>query len=637
MNSSNHFLLLGKSLSNLELIEEQKPIVRSSHTITITKKKNKPESLWFFKKYCKEERPLAEYETYIGEIYRIILGDKAPKIRIVYNESGEIAGSISKKLPGFIPLSKTILNINQLINDGLSEILFASYFNAEDDLHKGNFGSNGKIDHDMSAWPITSHFKGKRPILGHTLLPNPHDAFSITKRDIKNFPNVQDIRPFYWPTNFLFASNWALEVAYSSAEKHTFSQLAYNPDFEQNKYYTALKIILIPPKTFENIGLASLTHKSRQLEINQFYLTRQSTLYKTLLKLKEFRLFVQKNPSLFKKILDEFSIYNDSLRKKQSLFLDLTTAKKDFYLLWIKCHEYHMVESLCYFQLLNLDQAKSTPHKQLQFCYQQIISLTHQFITLKQPNNKNIIQYCKQIHHLILSLSTDDLSKEEKKQWRKISYEIGNSLQSLYSITLTIDPTDKLKHSLFTQAHHVPHLNKTITTSDINHLIHSLAQSLLKWLENNKNRSSILLAISQATSQYAPPSSSDSSWLNWSYYLDYRHYTRTRIAEVKSYANKILQLDNSRELTQLTLDILNTGEWKPTSFNKILIRQLYNAFSEDYLIHSPLQQLQENMLLFNFYECIDLGLINIENHFQQIHQEMLLQLTQPKPQLTCEY
>lgn len=162
-----------KKSTSLKKIESHRKLKASREIETYTK--HGKEHRWFLR--WKDNNVPEEFkgqveqvEAVVGDLYRLLLGDRCPKVRTVIGENGKVKGAMSKELPGFRTLSESCkkdgVPSNQYYAEaGLGSLLAACYILEENDLHSKNYGYDilkrlVKIDHDMSLHTITRRYAG---------------------------------------------------------------------------------------------------------------------------------------------------------------------------------------------------------------------------------------------------------------------------------------------------------------------------------------------------------------------------------------------------------------------------------------------------------------------------------------------
>lgn len=231
---------------------------------------------------------------------------------------------------------------NYRVVKGLATTLTTSYIFMEDDLHRGNISWDGKrIDFDMSLWPILYHFKAS--ILARFRKPS-ETTILVTSKDISNFPNLSDAKPYYWPTRPVektLASSLefitslkdyfpSLSInAYPETTNPIYTSLKDNPVFIYHKLKTLLKFILLTPDIFKatlNLYMSDPI-QFESIPMIDVIVTQQMERIKIfeaeLIKLPEFiKFFQENNQSVFDELVDEL--------KKQNLNFDLNLMTKRF-------------------------------------------------------------------------------------------------------------------------------------------------------------------------------------------------------------------------------------------------------------------------------------------------------------------
>lgn len=211
---------------------------------------------------------------------------------------------------------------------GLSRTLTLSYVFMEDDLHRGNIGPDGsRIDFDMSLFPLSYFFKAdiikmwRKP--GESCTPVDYiqtaPKYRVTERDIKNFPNLIDAMPYYWPTrpgeksvSGSFELKATISSAFSRLKENAypdnvipiFQSLQNNPVFVYHKYKMLLKFILTSKELYRNIAKQyihserkSLTiHPKPLIDILENIMDNRISLFEAeLMKIAEFVEFFKEN------------------------------------------------------------------------------------------------------------------------------------------------------------------------------------------------------------------------------------------------------------------------------------------------------------------------------------------------------
>jgi hypothetical protein len=151
----------------------------------------------------------------------------------------------------------------------------ASYIFVEVDLHQNNMSKDGKrIDFDMSLWHLFWEFKDSRIIDFFASRKPARNVLDVTKNDIRNFPDVKDVSPYYWPTTSdgilseaqrEFIKNFipfAADNPYSAEANARYKKLAKNKVFIYHKFATLLKYILTSADMYRHIAQLHLSKDS---------------------------------------------------------------------------------------------------------------------------------------------------------------------------------------------------------------------------------------------------------------------------------------------------------------------------------------------------------------------------------------
>lgn len=310
--------------------KEQSTQSTTNNTIKRMVKKNNPTKQYIHKNNP-SGRSILEIEVFNGFCYRLLLGERHPKVRGVHNSQGDRAGLISKVVMKFKSFHDLIMFYDELGESSLpqenllkSEIVkvwVAAYVEEENDLHGGNYGIGPdgfcvKIDDDQSTWPLTSQYSEvdpKKGNYGYSVAPNA--AFPVTEGDILDFPKLKDAKPRNWPDR-------------SDSGAIQFNDLVKENKFIEDKYYMFLKRILIPNEVYENIGLTISSDKKRKQFVDH-KCNKTNELKTVLLNIKEFQDYVIQNPNVIKQIKFEFSEYNKAYKKSGDLFLRVNLNQID--------------------------------------------------------------------------------------------------------------------------------------------------------------------------------------------------------------------------------------------------------------------------------------------------------------------
>jgi hypothetical protein len=167
-----------------------------------------------------------------------------------------------RKIQRTYQLSKKDLE-NYRIKKGLAITTTASHALEEDDLHQNNLAKDGRrFDFDMLLWSLTYRYKNskwvyvRRPVEG---------SFKVTAKDIREFPDINDARPFYWPTKPLrimsdMIDNYVSTVisisvnAYPILANSQYLKLKGDPVFVYHQFSTLIRLILTTREMYQSIA-----------------------------------------------------------------------------------------------------------------------------------------------------------------------------------------------------------------------------------------------------------------------------------------------------------------------------------------------------------------------------------------------
>ncbi|MDI9818042.1 MULTISPECIES: hypothetical protein [unclassified Legionella] len=152
---------------------------------------------------------LAKYAVAISVAIRLSLGDRAAEDRLVFNDRGEIKGTVSVSLANYKPLAsyyqslpsdekikeEVCPSVETLLLYNVAELLVAAWRYKCDDRHPGNFSLFGLIDWDMALYHYTCIIKGERLVDGITKRL-PEKDMKLTSKALDNFPNIEGITHF---------------------------------------------------------------------------------------------------------------------------------------------------------------------------------------------------------------------------------------------------------------------------------------------------------------------------------------------------------------------------------------------------------------------------------------------------------
>lgn len=243
----------------------------------------------FFKHCDNDKYPplLAKYVVAFSVFVRAALGAKASEERLVYNNLGDIVGTVSIEVPNFIPLlpywlgkdykdeeEKKLGNPDKqkLIDTNVAELLISAYKHQNDDLHPDNISLNGLIDWDELYRKLTWILKGKRPGSGW-VIESPDKVNYITEQDLRTFPIIAS--RIHWPAHPRPKNGNPLKLFLTNA----FIDIVNDPDLYpqfRHQYFTAIlkELLAYDDKMLkermrdylgdEGLDLGLLPHKKRE-------------------------------------------------------------------------------------------------------------------------------------------------------------------------------------------------------------------------------------------------------------------------------------------------------------------------------------------------------------------------------------
>ncbi len=255
-----------KSISALDITDTKaRDVQASGHKVSkVSFEPSTGISKLGFYKECSEEEYypplLAKLSVAIAMMYRLSLGERYADERLVYTEAGDIKGTVSIAIENFIPMraSRDPVGDGQeenfanptmelLIDHNIAELLVASWWLGEDDLHPYNLSLLGRIDGDMSLYPLTCHIKGKRWACGKWL-DAPYKSTKLQAADLDTL--LLKLDRTHWPTHEI-PRNLNFNKTYASQE--AFTLLEGSSDYKEQVYFALLKQLLsFQPETIKH-------------------------------------------------------------------------------------------------------------------------------------------------------------------------------------------------------------------------------------------------------------------------------------------------------------------------------------------------------------------------------------------------
>lgn len=336
-----------RPLAWLTFFPEKTTNIKAFHKVEYTEHNGKPSYL----KHNEVGSIMSELEAVNWGHYELIAPEMIPaSTRAHYNPDGEYVAVSSKAIPGFKstledPLTKADLNNNEVVK-GLAIGLTCSYLFQEDDLHRGNMSKDGKrVDFDMSLWTIIGEYKTSSFVDYIFRLCKEAD-YAHTERDIKQFPDIVDAKPFYWPTKpqpiipetirTTFAGLFSMsQNAFPSQENELYKSLVDHPTFVFYKFQTMLKYILTTPEMYRAIIQQHLREDhlhNNGVPLIEFLVkhreNRIDSLRELLKKLPAFQAFMyDQGKEAFENIKTSFEQRNQRLDEKMNKVASSNPAK----------------------------------------------------------------------------------------------------------------------------------------------------------------------------------------------------------------------------------------------------------------------------------------------------------------------
>ncbi len=549
-------------------------IQKSGHEVTLLNKNRKNEK-WFFKKYPPEQIKLAEYEAAISVLYRVLLNNRAPKIRVIYEDEAKtvILGSISKEIPGFMPLNVALksYSLEHLIEQGLAKAIKTSKIRQDDDVHDRNLGfAPGigvcRIDYDMSLYPLTSKIKGKRTIQG-IIYPLPDKAFPVTPSNIKDIINSSDISAYHWP------------------RKKEFSSLKDDPKFIYDEYRTLLKYILLDTDIVPSLIRPFLSSEEDVQNISQHEKLCHEEFSGVLFNMPEFREAVFKNPEYIVEILAEFEEYNKNIRGKDEHIINLEKIKENYRKIFRSSIEYQFSYQLINFEIFSLSLNEESQDYTKDFIRETTDILVAHYADQHYSPSKDgdfAISLRLKIETFKANLRDkypEDMVNKINEHCNNIDLLLGyiqphsikhpdviNIVYDLAQKKLKTDTKELVRRLQAARARQEKPISKKPRQE---FSLQNIADELYEWANNLDNKEYITKAIEAAYSEYIVEKWG-ASWRN-------DPQKSKEAQELKAFSE-----NSDIDVTTLFSKILNTlkgGSWGPQSFNTLLIINLITQFS----------------------------------------------------------
>lgn len=198
---------------------------------------------------------LAKYSVAASVLIRLCLGEKAAEDRLVFNDNGEIVGTVSININNYKPLNcyAQLLPNNPherelvcpspetLLRYNVAELLINAWRMKCDDRHPGNFSLFGLIDWDMTLYPYTYIMRGKRLVDG-IVRDLPEKSMRLSIKDLDNFPNIENRT--HTPTNSIpkngnFFKRFQAYAAFQKLAQNHCIQVSKKRIYWQEQFFAA--------------------------------------------------------------------------------------------------------------------------------------------------------------------------------------------------------------------------------------------------------------------------------------------------------------------------------------------------------------------------------------------------------------
>lgn len=218
----------------------------------------------FFKAKSEDYTPFQiKYAVASSILVRLFVGEQGAEERLVFNEKGDIIGSVSIWCPDYKPMkawklfwqSVTDVEEKKIVNPSTSDLLVLNFMRLlmaatrikGDDFHGGNLCPTAMIDAERYAYHILAEVLGYRWNEGR-LHEEPIEALRFRSEHLSNYPN--DGRCTHWPANDI-PKCITIEKIHAAAE--AVQSLASNPCIEtengqvcaNDQKFTAVLAILL--------------------------------------------------------------------------------------------------------------------------------------------------------------------------------------------------------------------------------------------------------------------------------------------------------------------------------------------------------------------------------------------------------
>ncbi|RUR13732.1 hypothetical protein [Legionella sp. km772] len=245
-------------------------------------------TVWYRKEI---ETPVkARREWLAQEFLRLIIPNQT-ETRLGYKPESNVYFILSKEVPGFRPLP---LHEPSKFTDGtytgLGHAITGAYFIHEADLKNGNIGLNKdnvvfKIDGD---WSFASMRSGGQ---------FPKISGAIAAAQINRLPFPMTYKAYNWLDIFI-------EGSLASESEIVSSDITSNAQFQQEKFETLFKLLLIPDNYFSKFVDAFMPAGAK--EYSDFLIERRTTLLKHALRIDGFAKYINDNKAKLAEMAESF-------------------------------------------------------------------------------------------------------------------------------------------------------------------------------------------------------------------------------------------------------------------------------------------------------------------------------------------
>lgn len=219
-------------------------------------------AVWYRKEISSPAK--ARREWLAQEFLRLVIPNQT-ETRLAHNSNTNVYYILSREVPGFKPLPKNECEkFNNGTYKGLGRVITGAYFVHEADLKNGNIGLGEdnvvyKIDGDWSFASMRS--EGQFPQV----------SGAIAAVQINRLPFPLTYKAYNWLDLFI-------EGSLASESDIVSSDIANSNHFQQEKFDTLFKLLLIPDSYFRKFVDAFIPAGAK--EYSDFFIARRNTLLK---------------------------------------------------------------------------------------------------------------------------------------------------------------------------------------------------------------------------------------------------------------------------------------------------------------------------------------------------------------------